>query len=447
MKKNFILNLFGLMLVLLMAVGCQMGEFSGYTETESGMFYKFYEKSNDTVKPAIGDLLSVKMQYGTKDSIVFNSKDNPTGEDLILPLSEPEFAGDIYDALMLMSVGDSAGFILKADSFFLVTAHSRSIPDYVDTTTNAFYFYIRLVSAQSREEFDQAEVERKEVLKREEKVILEQYLADNEITTKPLPSGLYFIETKSGHGAKPKEGDWTKIHFEVKLMDGPPLFSSWDNNAPMDIEIGKPFDTPGATEALSLMKVGSVVDLIVPSEIAFGEAGRSQMVPPYATVLYKLEMISIMSAKEHKAEQDRIRREQMAKFDKNKVESERFLGENSKKDGVVVLPSGLQYKVITTGEGPIPQASDKVKVHYHGTIIDGTVFDSSVERGTPSEFQVTGVIEGWQEALQLMPVGSKWVLYIPSDLAYKDNARGQVIEPNMALVFEVELLEILGSGE
>ncbi|MCK4678455.1 MAG: FKBP-type peptidyl-prolyl cis-trans isomerase [Bacteroidales bacterium] len=195
------------------------------------------------------------------------------------------------------------------------------------------------------------------------------------------------------------------------------------------------------------MKVGSVVDLIVPSEIAFGEAGRSQMVPPYATVLYKLEMISIMSAKEHKAEQDRIRREQMAKFDKNKVESERFLGENSKKDGVVVLPSGLQYKVITTGEGPIPQASDKVKVHYHGTIIDGTVFDSSVERGTPSEFQVTGVIEGWQEALQLMPVGSKWVLYIPSDLAYKDNARGQVIEPNMALVFEVELLEILGSGE
>lgn len=125
-----------------------------------------------------------------------------------------------------------------------------------------------------------------------------------------------------------------------------------------------------------------------------------------------------------------------------KKEGADFLAENAKKDGVITLPSGLQYKVIKMGEGPKPVASDKVTTHYHGTLIDGTVFDSSVDRGQPASFPVGGVIQAWQEALQLMPVGSKWVLYAPYNLAYGDRGAGGKIGPYSTLIFEVELLSI-----
>lgn len=123
------------------------------------------------------------------------------------------------------------------------------------------------------------------------------------------------------------------------------------------------------------------------------------------------------------------------------AEGEAYLSENASRDEVTTLPSGLQYEVLTEGNGPVPTESDRVRVHYHGTLIDGTVFDSSVERGEPATFGVTQVISGWTEALQLMPVGSKWRLYIPSDLAYGAQDRGE-IKPFSTLVFDVELLGI-----
>ena len=134
---------------------------------------------------------------------------------------------------------------------------------------------------------------------------------------------------------------------------------------------------------------------------------------------------------------------QKEKFEINKKAGEEFLNINKGKAGVVTLPSGLQYQVLQKGEGPKPTASDKVKCHYHGTLINGTVFDSSVQRGEPAVFGVSQVIPGWVEALQLMPVGSKWRLFIPSDLAYGEHGAGEAIEPNSALVFDVVLLDIV----
>jgi FKBP-type peptidyl-prolyl cis-trans isomerase FklB len=124
-------------------------------------------------------------------------------------------------------------------------------------------------------------------------------------------------------------------------------------------------------------------------------------------------------------------------------EGRAFLDENGKRLEVVTLESGLQYEVVVGGNGARPTASDTVKVHYHGTLIDGSVFDSSVRRGEPAQFGVTQVISGWVEALQLMTVGSKWKLFIPSHLAYGDQGAGQMIGPNTTLIFEVELLEII----
>jgi FKBP-type peptidyl-prolyl cis-trans isomerase FklB len=119
-----------------------------------------------------------------------------------------------------------------------------------------------------------------------------------------------------------------------------------------------------------------------------------------------------------------------------------FLEENARKPGVITLPSGLQYQIIKQGNGPKPKLTDKVTTHYHGTLIDGTVFDSSVERKQPAQFAVNQVIAGWTEALQMMPVGSKWKLFIPSHLAYGERGAGASIGPNETLIFEVELVSI-----
>jgi FKBP-type peptidyl-prolyl cis-trans isomerase FklB len=132
-----------------------------------------------------------------------------------------------------------------------------------------------------------------------------------------------------------------------------------------------------------------------------------------------------------------------ARAKENLAQSQAFLAANEKKEGVQTLPSGLQYKVIQAGEGKTPGARDNVRVHYRGSLIDGTQFDSSYDRGKPATFRVNQVIKGWQEALQLMKEGAKWELFIPPDLAYGERGRPRVIPPNSALIFEVELISVL----
>ena len=139
---------------------------------------------------------------------------------------------------------------------------------------------------------------------------------------------------------------------------------------------------------------------------------------------------------------ERMQAEQAAKAEQAAAAGRQYLEENAKREGVTVLASGLQFEVLVQGEGAKPGAEDQVRTHYHGTLIDGTVFDSSYERGQPAEFPVGGVIPGWVEALQLMNAGSKWRLHVPSELAYGAQAVGS-IPPHSVLVFDVELLDIL----
>jgi len=159
--------------------------------------------------------------------------------------------------------------------------------------------------------------------------------------------------------------------------------------------------------------------------------------------------IHIMTDEQIKSVMMSFQKEVMAKQEaknkalgeKNKADGEKFLAENKSKPGVVTLPSGLQYKVISMGSGPKPKDDQMVVLNYRGTLIDGTVFDDSYKRGEPAMFPVKGVIKGFTEALPLMPIGSKWQLFIPSDLAYGDRAAGPQIAPNATLIFEIELLD------
>jgi FKBP-type peptidyl-prolyl cis-trans isomerase FklB len=150
------------------------------------------------------------------------------------------------------------------------------------------------------------------------------------------------------------------------------------------------------------------------------------------------KVIQAFFAKKQKAQKEM----EKTSFESVIAEGEDFLSSNGQRDGVVTLESGLQYEVLIEGNGPKPSLTDKVETHYHGTLLDGTVFDSSVDRGETISFPVNGVISGWTEALQLMPVGSKWKLFIPYNLAYGESGAGPAIGPYSTLIFDVELIAI-----
>jgi FKBP-type peptidyl-prolyl cis-trans isomerase FklB len=177
---------------------------------------------------------------------------------------------------------------------------------------------------------------------------------------------------------------------------------------------------------------------IVAKAMMDGENGKAEMSDEIARG-FIMSFVTARQAKqaEKQAEQDKVLYKDYI------AQNEEFLAKNKTKAGVTVTPSGLQYEVIKMGTGNKPTANNTVKVHYVGTLIDGTEFDSSIKRGEPAQFPVSGVITGWTEALQLMPVGSKFKLYIPQNLAYGASQAGEVIKPFSTLVFEVELLEIV----
>jgi FKBP-type peptidyl-prolyl cis-trans isomerase len=183
----------------------------------------------------------------------------------------------------------------------------------------------------------------------------------------------------------------------------------------------------------------------VPLDVAAFSAGIEDAFSGSEPLLTQEEIGAEMQAyQETQAKEQEAQMGQVA--EKNTSEGAAFLAENAKTEGVVVLDSGLQYKVVTEGTGPKPTATDTVEVHYRGTLIDGTEFDSSYTRGSTVSFGVNQVIPGWTEALQLMPSGSKWQLFIPSDLAYGAGGAGGAIGPNATLIFDVELIQIAPQG-
>jgi FKBP-type peptidyl-prolyl cis-trans isomerase FklB len=205
-----------------------------------------------------------------------------------------------------------------------------------------------------------------------------------------------------------------------------------------------------AQENLVLKSQKEKVSYIIGMEI--GSNLKKQLADVDSTILAKgiqdalTDRKPLLTEKEIQETMAAFQKEMMVKqtevAKKNKAEGEAFLSENKKKEGVKALPSGLQYKVIKAGTGKKPKSNDTVTVHYRGTLINGAEFDSSYKRGQPVSFQVSGVIPGWTEALQLMEVGAKWQLFIPSNLAYGEQGAGRDIGPNATLIFEVELVSI-----
>jgi len=422
------------LLVLVLFSACDSGsskKHGDFEYTESGLAYKFHISNDSAELPEIGKLAFLEMIYGTDDTIFYDTKVVPGGL-VPVPITEPVYEGDFMEGLQMMHIGDSATFIVNADSFFLKTARFPEVPPYaldIDELT----FNVKMVKIKTQEEaksdFDKELVN----MQMSEDSILQAHIKENNIKIKPTESGLYYEELKAGSGPLAKKGDLVTVIFNISFLDGIELFSSKDQGEPVFFELGQPFDTEGMNEALLKMKAGGKSRIIMPSNLAFGERGRGNFIPPYSTLISEVELLKIQTKKEYNDEQR----------GNETVDIRKYLNEN----GIDVNPtaSGMYFIEREKGTGPAPKTGDKVKVWYTGKLLDGTVFDASSNRNKAYEFALGQgrVIKGWDLGIAMMKQGGKATLVIPSNLAYGERGSGQTIPPFAPLVFEVELQEVI----
>ena len=446
--KKIILNSLSVILVAAFVWACT-SKYPGFDKSPTGFYYKLYKVSKDTVKPRTGDWVSLDLRYSSKvkgkDTVLFDSKSQQMkGEPVRFQLPPSDFNGDLYEGIRMLTMGDSGVFVINADSLFIRTFKMRQRPQMIDSNS-VLYFYVHLKS-----------VESVETLKNRETELLKKYITDNQINTQPTASGIYILPSDPGKGMKIDSGCMVQLQFTVSTIDGKEIFSSYSRPEPIKFQYGNRFDTPGVEEGIGTLKKGGKAKVIVPSKMAFGDKGRGNIVPPYCTLVYNLEIMDVKSKADYEKEQavekkkqekeqaEAKKKDEKMKEDAKKSEPkdrEKYLKDNN----INVKPTadGLYYIEKAKGTGPQALAGKKVKVHYTGTLLNGKKFESSRDRNEPLEFILGSgqVIRGWEEGIAMMKQGGKATLIIPSSLGYMDQNKG-TIPPFSTLVFDIELLEV-----
>jgi FKBP-type peptidyl-prolyl cis-trans isomerase len=437
MNKRFLTTL-TLILLTAMALPAFSQKFPGFSQTKTGLYYKIYKTGTDTLTPRTGNYVEFEMLYHGKshgkDSVFFDSRkqENPTPVKFFLPL--PGFKGDLNEGIAMLAKGDSGVFIVNADSLIFKTFKMKQRPPGIDSN-GYFYFHLHLLSFQTPEG-----------MIFNEEILLKKYVEDNKITATPNSLGLYIIETQPGSGIKIDSGCQVKMNYRVTLLDGgKELFSTFERPEPVKFEYGKRIDTQGFEYAVSTLKKGSKARIIIPSSLAFGRRGSGTLVAPYQSLIYDVEIVDVKTKADYDNEQLENQKADQMKSDSLK-NAEPVLRDKYLKDNKITVkpqPDGLYYIQVSAGTGPQADAGKTVKVHYTGKLLNGKVFDSSVERNTPIEFMLGRgqVIKGWDEGISMMKQGGKAILIIPSAIGYSDRDMG-VIPPYSTLVFDVELVDV-----
>jgi FKBP-type peptidyl-prolyl cis-trans isomerase len=451
MKIRTIFTL-GAVIATLMITSCS--KYSGFKKSESGIYYKFHVENKDSLQAKEGSILTMSLRYRLeidgKDTIFFDSKDMPRAFEI--KLAKSEFKGDIYEAFAMLHEGDSATFIINANGFFTKTAKYPTLPEGIDTTT-MMYFDVKLLNTETEEERQKAEAVLAEKLKAEETGKIQSFITKNNVTVSPTASGVYIITQNPGAGRGINKTDFVKMNLTVSAVDGKKIFSTLDNDRPITFEYGQPFDTKGFDEAIATMKKGSKATVLVPSAMGFGERGKKDMsgqdiVAPFSPIVYDIEILDLKT----KAENEKSVKDEEANAKKAAAEAmakePSLIAQYVKDNKVTAKPngSGLYYIEKVKGKGAKATAGKKVKVHYTGKLLNGKVFDSSLDRkpSTPFEFTIGKgeVIPGWDEGISMMSAGGKATLIIPSKLGYGERGAGADIPAYAPLVFDVELISI-----
>jgi len=295
MKKTVLVIAVTLMAIGSIFVSCQSnnGKYDGY-KSNKGLVYKYHKHGNDTVTPKLGDYITVDMVYGSmkdgvQDSLMFDSKDLP--QVMKMPMTEPTFKGDVYDAISMMKVGDSITFIMNTDSVFRKLFRMNTLPPELDSI-ESLYFSLQLSNIETLEEVKAAQDIEMKRLEGEESTLRNDYIADNYPDALPIASGLYYINVKEGKGNTPLSGEKVKVHYKGMFLDGTVFDSSVDRGDPIEFTLGQGQVIKGWDEGIGMMRKGGKAVLVIPSDIAYGPGGRGS-IPPYSTLVFEVELIDI----------------------------------------------------------------------------------------------------------------------------------------------------------
>ena len=281
-KKFFLL----ITVVIMLIVSCKQAEFPGFKEAKSGLLYKI-NIDNTGVKAVPGDYITLEMTYKTnEDSLLFDAQ----GQTFPLQLEEPVFDGDINEALAFLGTGDSATFVIRADSFLIKNAKLTQLPSFVNEQSKVI-FYVKVHNIQTLEELQAEEAKQELVAQQNEEQIISEYINSEGITAQPTSSGLYFILEKAGKGKHAEIGKKVTVHFTGMFLNGTVFDSSYDRNKPISFRLGMGEVLSGWDEGIAMMKAGDEATLIIPSKLGYGK-GRGQ-IPPFTPLLFKIKLIDV----------------------------------------------------------------------------------------------------------------------------------------------------------
>ncbi len=281
-------KIFILISAIAILVSCNNNE---YKKSDKGIDYKFYYQNTEGNKPKLGDILVLNMNYATEtDSVIFDSRDVSNSFKMKYKIDTYE-GGSINDAFSMMHVGDSASFILDAELFYI---NSKEIdpPSFIKSG-DKIKFNIKIVEIFSLEKYNKQKRENNVLKEQDELPILKSYIQNTSITTKPTTSGLYYIETKEGNGKSPKSGDRLVVNYTGTLISGKVFDSTYFRNQPFEFAYGTGEVIQGWDQGLSYMKVGGKAKFIIPSHLAYGKDGFGEIIAPYSTLIFEIELLEI----------------------------------------------------------------------------------------------------------------------------------------------------------
>ena len=430
----------GTFLIIVFLSACTAEQFPGFQKGDNNVYYKVHYKTDDTARPHPLNWVTLNLDYRLKDTVLYSSKN--LNKPLKFSMIDPMFEGDLYDGLAMMTVGDSMTFAIVADSFFMQTAKFTELPDFVSPGDPMFYD-VKLLKVQNDEQYQEELLQLKEQMRQDELIKLDEYLAANNITIPPRPSGLYYLPIEEGTGRRPDTGEMCRVFLEVQILDGDLLYTNFEGT-PLDVEYGKNFDTKGFMEGLGLTKVGGSATLIVPSPIGVGDRGK-ETVEPFTTIIYKIKLDALRTVEEvrkERAERKKARDAERQRLKDYEVQRlQKYLNDNS--IDTEPTESGLYFIETEKGNGLSPVEGDKVSVKYELFNTNGQMISSSEKDGIVPEFIVgkNQVIMAWEEAILLMEYGGKARIIVPSKLAYGSRGQGKSIGAYEPLIYEMELLE------
>jgi len=395
-----------------------------------GVYMKYYTKAKgNSEKPRVNDGVTFEVAQYLGDSLIFTTAG---GEPIKTILNEPDFVGDVADALTLMHVGDSVGIVTVADSMF---ASMEEIPE--EAKGKLIYYDLKLLSITPYEKLQADHKRVVDSLQLNERRLLDSCV--NKLNGKTTESGLIILSRKGGTGVPVKLGDYASIDFTMTDMNGDTLLSSV-NAGPMDVQIGESSLCSGFDKGLGMMSKGESMSFVIPSSLGFDSTGYEDVILPYSPLLFSVKVNDVMASDVYQKLQAKLKAELKAR-------ESHVIAKYVKDNGIKETPtaSGLYIIWNKKGEGNVAKWGDKVSMNYVISALDGTKLESSYEQGSPMTFTIgqDEMMPAIQEAVMQMNVGSKVRLIVPSELGFGEQGIDpRILPPGTPLLFDVEVMSI-----